>query len=145
MVSLKGFKVYLDANTLIYALEGLPDFGNLQSGLLTPLEAKEFSVVTSQLTLLETIVFPKRHGDLVGEQKFRTFLTNSANVTVVPISETVIEYAADLRAKFPSLKTPDAIHLATGMLAGCALFVTADQGWSKTGVTVVDPSDIADR
>jgi hypothetical protein len=37
MVSLKGRRVYLDANTIIYAVE-LPHFANLKTGLLKPLD-----------------------------------------------------------------------------------------------------------
>jgi predicted nucleic acid-binding protein len=48
----------------------------------------------------------------------------------------------ELRAQF-GFKTPDAIHLATGLLAGCDLFVTGDQAWSWAGITVVDPADVA--
>lgn len=142
MVSLTGHKVYLDASTVIYAVEGLAGFPNLKAGLIAPLDSLKVDVVTSQLTLLETIVFPRRNGDTAAEHKFRLFLTPSSNVTVVPVSETVLEKATDLRAQFPGLKTPDAIHLATGILAGCDLFVTGDQAWSKVGVTVVDPADV---
>ena len=142
MVSLKGHKVYLDANTLIYALEGLVQYSNLQSGLLGALDAFEFRIVTSQLTLMETTVYPKRRGDTAGEQKFRLFLTPSSHVSVMPITEAVLEKAIELRAIHQALKTPDAIHLATGILAGCDIFLTADLAWSKVGVTVVDPGDV---
>ena len=79
----------------------------------------------------------------MGEQKSRTFLTPSGSVAVIPISEAILEKATDLRARFPALKTPDAIHVATGILTGCDLFVTGDQAWSKTCVTAIDPADVA--
>jgi predicted nucleic acid-binding protein len=46
-----------------------------------------------------------------------------------------------LRAQY-GLKIPDAIHLATGILAGCTLFVTRDASWKKAGVAVVEPQDV---
>jgi len=143
MVSLKGHRVYLDASTVIYALEGLSQYGNLKTGLLIPLDKLEFVSVTSRLTLLEALVFPLRNGDQIGEQNFRAFLTSSSHKIIEPVSDAVLEKATSLRAQYLGLKTPDAIHLATGILAGCDLFVTGDQSWSKTGVTVVDPADIA--
>lgn len=143
MVSLRGSKVYLDASVVIYTVEGLAGFPNLKAGLIDLLDASEVEIVTSQLTLLETIVFPRRNGDAAAEQKFRAFLTPSSKVNVLPISQAVLEKATDLRAQFPALKTPDAIHLATGLTAGCHLFVTGDQAWSKIGVNVVDPVYIA--
>jgi hypothetical protein len=45
MVSLYGHRVYLDANTVIYAVEGLPHFANLQTGLMVPLDAGAFVAV----------------------------------------------------------------------------------------------------
>ena len=142
MVSLKGKKVYLDANTLIYALEGVPQFSNLKSGLLALLQARELTITTSALTLLEVIVYPRRNGDLAGEQKFRSFLTPSDSMRIVPIDDGILERAADLRARHVSFRTPDAIHLATGIAAQCDLFLTADLAWSKAGVVVIDPAEV---
>jgi predicted nucleic acid-binding protein len=141
MVNLKGHKVYLDTNTLIYTLEGVePD---LQTGLLLPLDMGDFTAVTSEIALLETIVGPRKRGDYDLEQDFRAFLTPSEKLSVESITTAVLEQAIDLRAQYPGLKTPDEIHLATGILARCDLFVTGDQAWAKTGVTVVDPADVA--
>ena len=140
MVSLKGRKVYLDANTIIYAVE-LPQFSNLKTGLLIPLDAQEFTAVTSEITLAETVIGPRKAGNMATEQLFRKFLTPSSNFLLEPITLAVLEKVIDLRAQY-SLKIPDAIHLATGILAGCDLFVTGDHVWSKAGVTVVDPADV---
>ena len=54
----------------------------------------------------------------------------------------MLEKVIDLRPQY-GLKIPDAFHLATGILAGCDLFVTGDKAWGKAGVTLVDPADIA--
>ena len=58
------------------------------------------------------------------------------------ISSAVLEKAIDLRIQH-GLKTPDAIHIATGMLAGCSIFLTRDQAWAKTGMSVVEPQNVA--
>jgi predicted nucleic acid-binding protein len=141
MVSLKGHRVYLDANTIIYAIE-LHHFPNLKTGLLIPLDQQEFNAVTSEITLAETIIGPRRAGNVANEQLFRNFLVPTSNFFIEPITRAVLEKVIDLRAQY-AIKIPDAIHLATGILAGCDLFVTGDQAWSKTGVTVVDPADVA--
>ena len=142
MVGLSGKHVYLDASTIIYALEQGLQFANLKSGLLDPLDAGAFTAVTSEITLVETVVGPRKAGDVNTEAKFRVFLTPSSKLGLEPISLAVLEKVIDLRTQF-GFKTPDAIHLATGMLAGCDVFVTGDQAWSKAGVTVVDPADVA--
>jgi predicted nucleic acid-binding protein len=97
--------------------------------------------VTSEITLVETIVGPRKRGDNDLEQDFRMFLTPSAKQAVEPVTKSVLEKVIDIRAQC-GLKTPDAIHVATGLLAGCDLFVTGDQAWSKAGVTVIDPAAI---
>jgi predicted nucleic acid-binding protein len=56
---------------------------------------------------------------------FRTILQKSSDVQLLPITSTILERAAQLRAS-SNLKTPDAIHAATALEHGCALFVTDD-------------------
>ena len=45
---------------------------------------------------------------------------------VEPITEAVLRRGAQLRAAAPTLRTPDAIHAATALEAGCAMFLTND-------------------
>jgi predicted nucleic acid-binding protein len=142
VVSLRGQRAYLDANTIIYALEGFPEFANLRTGLLEPLDAGAFSAVTSELTLVETVLGPRKTGNLVAERVFRTFLTPSPQLSVEPVTLAVLEKVIDIRTRF-GLKIPDAIHVATGILSGCTVFVTRDVAWARTGITVVDPVDLA--
>ena len=141
-MSLQGHRAYLDSNTIIYALEGHSQYTNLKAGLLDPLDAGLFTAVTSEITLVETIIGPRKVGDANAEAEFRAFLTPSSNLRVEPVTLAVLEKVIDLRAKF-GLKIPDAIHIATGILAGCTLFVTRDASWKNVGVAVAEPQDVA--
>lgn len=141
MVDLSGRRAYLDANTIIYAVEGVSTFWNLKPGLLDKLDAGAFIAITSELTLVETITGPRKAGRADDEAVFRKLLTPSRCLTLEPITLAVLEKAIELRAQ-SGLKTPDAIHLATGVIAGSDLFVSADKSWSRVGVMVVDPADI---
>jgi predicted nucleic acid-binding protein len=99
------------------------------------------TAVTSELTLLEVLTGPRKAGNLFLEATYCVFLTPSPVVQLEPISWAVLEKAIGLRA-LHGLKTPDSIHIATGLLAGCSHFVTRDQAWSKAGITVVQPQEL---
>jgi predicted nucleic acid-binding protein len=48
------------------------------------------------------------------------------HLTLYPIDPPIAEVASDLRATYP-LRAPDALHLATAIVAGAEAFVTADR------------------
>lgn len=82
------------------------------------------TIITSELTLLEVLVGPLKTGNKGLENDFRALL-NAPEVSMIAITQDVLERAANLRATV-GLKTPAAIHAATALLAGCALLVTND-------------------
>lgn len=139
-ISLLGLRVYLDSNSAIYAVEQPQAFPNLKTGLVVPIDSGDLVVVTSELTLLETLVRPRRLGDVVLERAYRDLLTKT-HVEIRSIGALVLDRAIDLRVL--GIKTPDAIHIATGMIEGCDVFLTRDRDWGRAGVTVVDPADVA--
>ena len=47
---------------------------------------------------------------------------------LLPITQPILREAARLRAT-TKLRTPDALHAATALQAGCVLFVTNDVGF----------------
>jgi predicted nucleic acid-binding protein len=119
-----GF-VYADAQIAIYSV----DAHAVYAPVCRPLwQEGGHLVVTSELTLLETLVGPLRSGD-TGLAVRREDLWRQPNTRMLPITEAVLREAARLRALYTALKTPDAIHAATALLHGCALFVTNDTGF----------------
>jgi len=77
------------------------------------------------LTLTEVLVHPllRRDRELVG--RYRRILLNASHMTTLPVSEVIAEEAARLRANY-SLRTPDAIQLATAIRSGASSFLTND-------------------
>ncbi|HPO12257.1 MAG TPA: PIN domain-containing protein [Candidatus Hydrogenedentes bacterium] len=53
-------------------------------------------------------------------------MSPSAALEVVPISDNILEIAAELRAT-TRLKLPDAIHMATAIVTNCTSFLTNDR------------------
>jgi predicted nucleic acid-binding protein len=100
------------------------------------------TAVSSELTLMETLVAPLRNGDPVLATN-REALWQQANTRLLPITRHILREAARLRAALLALKTPDAIHAATALVHGCALFVTNDIGFRHVpGLTLAILDDV---
>lgn len=119
--------VYADTQIAIYSSDGHPTYAPLCVPLWQP---GGITIITSELTLLETLVIPMRTGDAVLATR-RENLWYQANTRMVPITQQVLREAARLRATIPGIKTPDAIHAATAIVHGCVLFVTNDNGFRR--------------
>lgn len=117
--------VYLDANILIYAMETDGDEGLLARRWLLQVDRGRLRAVTSELTMVEVLPQPIALGNIALVQGYRRFFKGSANFSVVPVARAILEAATDLRAKLGS-ETPDAIHVATALSAGCRSFLTND-------------------
>lgn len=87
--------------------------------------AGQVQVISSQLTLLETLVSPIREGVAELEAAFRAFLLESREFRLVPIDIGILEAAARIRAE-AGLATPDAIHAATAFGLNADMLVTND-------------------
>ncbi|MCX7112486.1 MAG: type II toxin-antitoxin system VapC family toxin [Proteobacteria bacterium] len=111
--------IYLDTCIVIYLVEEHPIYQPTIEAVLSD----SFGVVChSPLVELEALVLPLRleRNDLLA--KFRIFFSINRSLHM-PYE--VFQHAAELRARF-SLKTPDALHLATAQYHGCTEFWTND-------------------
>ncbi len=120
--------VYIDANSAIYAVEKIEPYYSFLAPLWPAAQAGQVSVVTSELTWLETLAKPLHDGNTALELSFRAFLT-AQEIELIPATLALWEQAARLRAF--GLKTPDALHAATGLAVGCALFLTNDAAFVR--------------
>ena len=117
-------KVYLDANFFILLVEGPPS--RLRDFLMSCL-VRDIVLVTSELTLLETLAGAGKSGDDRLAALYEAILAPGDDmIDVRPIDRTVLRRAAIGRSE-PGNKTPDAIHVATAMDAGCDVFVSSDR------------------
>ena len=121
--------IYADNSVFIYTIEANPDYYTLLQPLWQEFQAGNIELITSELTLMETLVVPIRdcNNDLVNT--YEQFL-RSQPLQLIPISQALLqrERAAQLRAK-TRLKTPDAIHAATALNRNCTLFLTNDRAF----------------
>lgn len=131
-----GQRVYLDANIVIYAVEGLPTYIDQIRALMTAVNASEIIAVTSDLTLAETLVKPFKDQQPALQQAYKVFLTPTPALEVVPVSRAILEYSAQLRAT-TKLKLPDAIHMATALRHQCDPFLTNDEVFKSLNLAQV--------
>lgn len=115
--------IYPDACVVIYLVEEHPaihpriDTALRNSGGAT--------VAFSELTRMECRVRPMKQGDAILLARFDRFFDNPRHHWVAASRE-VFELATGLRARH-GLKTPDALHLAAALTAGCEEFWTNDR------------------
>jgi predicted nucleic acid-binding protein len=137
-----GPSVYLDTNIIIYAVEGYETHAAPIKSLLQGLTEGEIIAVTSELTLAEVLVKPKRDGNAKLEEAYRRLLLPTKSLRNSTVSREILEAAAGIRAT-SALKLPDAIHWATAIFEHCDSFLTNDDGFkSVAGMRVVMLSDL---
>lgn len=123
----KHHVVGLDTNLFIYAYQEHPKYLPVVRPIFARLDNdSDFRAVTSMITLIQVITQPLRlnRPDLV--DIYTNALLNSPNVLTLPTDSTIAHRAAELRARF-NLRTPDAIQLATALVAQADVFITNDE------------------
>jgi predicted nucleic acid-binding protein len=129
--------VYVDTSAVIYSVEKIDPYWTVLQPLWQAAQQGQFIVLSSELVLLETLVKPLKEADTVLETTFRELLLASKEVQLIPVSLSILEKAAHLRAS-TGLKSPDAIHAATALSVGSPMFVTNETIFKRvSGLTVV--------
>ncbi len=122
----EGRSLGLDTVTLIYFLERHPTWFAPVRELFQAIEENRFSAVLSSLVFAELLVPAYRAGKPEEAARLQHVLTHFPNLEIVPLSPAIAAEAARLRARY-SLRTPDAIHLATALDRRAVGFVTNDK------------------
>jgi predicted nucleic acid-binding protein len=116
--------VYSDSVILIYWLDQVgPLHLRAENRMLALLVAGD-RIAVSDLTRLECRVGPLKRRDPAILSVFDAFFARP-EVQVVSLGRPVFDRAAQLRADH-GFKTPDALHLAAAVEAGCDRFLTND-------------------
>jgi predicted nucleic acid-binding protein len=135
--------VYLDACTIIEAIEKPTQAGQAVINLIADLAGDETPFITSELALLEVLVKPIQalvdrvpaHEDQAKRSEHDWYQGNlTADGLLIqtrPISREILTQAAIIRARIRSIKTPDAIHIATAYRHKCTHFITGDAELAK--------------
>ncbi len=112
-------RIYLDSCMVIGLIEG--DFG--QRTVLKQ-QIPKHTVYASELVRMEARIMPLREGNQAALKRFDAFF--DACHAMIALDRAVFERATQLRLH-RSIKTPDALHIAAAIEAGCDEFWTADK------------------
>jgi|WetSurMetagenome_2_1015567.scaffolds.fasta_scaffold1381852_1 uncharacterized protein len=121
--------IYADSGIVIRWVEGVECVRAPIESLWSQLPSDSRIFVASRLTRLECRCKPLRERDDELLRLYDVFFAGK-EVDLREIDSAVIEKATAIRASL-RLKVPDAIHVATAMLASVAEFWTTDQRLSK--------------
>jgi predicted nucleic acid-binding protein len=135
-------KFALDANVLIYAIEPDSSLYDWAVSIFQDAYKKGYELHISELAYLEVLARPA-----LSDKEAREFYEIVRNMATVnwPVDINILLRAAGLRRKYVSLKTPDAIHLATAIERNCDYFVTNDEALLKlklSGIAVIRPAEV---
>jgi len=122
---LQGHKICIDTAPIIYFIEEHAKYREMIRAVFVEIASRNIEAITSTITLLEVLVHPLRTGDGALAEKYREILLSSEGLTTFEIFHEVSEMASRLRAKY-SMRTPDALQIAVGVLYGATKFLTND-------------------
>jgi predicted nucleic acid-binding protein len=123
-------KIGIDTMLFIYLFEDNEDFSDICAVILREIECGNKKGITSSITLLEILVKPKRDGNLAAVTDYKEVLTAFPNLDIVNVDQEIADIASTLRASY-SIKTPDAIQIATSIKEGCTAFITNDHALKR--------------
>jgi predicted nucleic acid-binding protein len=124
--------IFLDANVIIYQVEGVEPF---QCQVLTALremvqQYAEVSFAVSRLSTMECLVKPVRERDNAVIDRYHGFFT-ATDLKIVEVTSEVLETAILLRGHH-GLRTPDAIQAASALsLKTPVIFLTGDRSFKN--------------
>ena len=133
--------VALDANVLIYVLEGSEEFGARAQAVVDALDDGVLAASMATVGQVEILAGPARIGDASIFERTADEM-RSLGLTLVPLTTAVAEDAAWLRGQ-GGLDLADAIHVASARAAGATALITNDRRIrARTGLEVFYLDDL---
>jgi uncharacterized protein len=129
-------RIYLDTAPLIYLIENVTPYATTVELRLSEPHVVQ---VVSDLTRMECRIKPLRDANMDLLKDFDDYFAEAVS-QVVPLFKEVIDQATEIRAIY-GFKTPDAIHLAAALVAGCTVFLTNDHRLTSFAEIVIEVVD----
>jgi len=122
--------VLLDTSVLIYYLEEIEPYYLLAEEIFNEINDDSIKGFLSVISVTEFVTKPFEDGKVAEVERFKQFLS-SLSIQVLEVTYEIAERAGKLRSQYPSIRTPDALIVATALENGCDVFVTNDKNLKK--------------
>lgn len=122
--------LYVETAPLIYYIEENAQYIDRMDRIFRLLQDTSTQAVSSVITLTEVLNRPLQLGRMDLVRAYRAILISNPSVHLRMIDLIIAERAAQLRAEY-NLRTPDALHIATALIAGCDAFLTNDRALNR--------------
>ncbi len=119
-------RIFLDTAPVVYFVEEHPIFLPMVEPFFDAIDQGGLLGLVGPVTLAECLVMPFRNQQAGLQGQFIDLLTNSEGIESTGIDEQTGILAGRLRASY-NLRLPDALQVATAIVAGCEAFLTNDQ------------------
>lgn len=119
--------IALDTNIFILAYDKKTPKGDIARELLQKNKKSNSEIFISVIVFEEFLVRIYKQELEKDILKYEDFITAGGFITVVDVTRQIARTAAKVRAKYPSIRTPDAIHLASAIESGAKIFITTDK------------------
>ena len=142
----QAVSVLLDTSVLIYYLEEVAPYCFLAEEIFNDVVDRNISGFLSAISVTEFVTKPLADGKVSEVERFRQFLS-SLSIQVLAVTYEIAERAGRLRSQYPSIRTPDALIVATALESDCDIFVTNDKDLKKLaacGLTVIILEDFVE-
>ena len=136
----------LDTSIFIYYLEEVEPYCFVAAEIFNDIADEKIKSYLSTISITEFVTKPLADGNVTHVERFKQ-LISALSIQVLAVTYEIAERAGKLRSEYPSVRTPDALIVATALENSCDVFVTNDKNLKKLedcGVTVIVLEDFVE-
>ncbi len=131
--SIRGKKVLIDSNIIVYLTEEIEPFCRLAQELFFAIEEGLSNAVISILSVSEVMQGPLKAGKIDIAMAVKKYLVNFPNSNCQHVTLEVLEkVGVDERVNWKTLRAVDSLIVASGLYAKADLFISNDRHFIKS-------------
>lgn len=131
LAKIKGQRIYLDANFLIYFFDKKEPYFSVVAQIVIACDRNQVFGYTGDAAVAELMVYPYRSQNEVEIARGKAFFLRENFLQVSSHDREAFDTASKLRAE-TGMKLIDSLHFATALQSDCRFFITNDIGIRST-------------